>query len=173
MKKIFLAILLISFFAGYSVSLNAQEKFQQGRKHPEPGRSMEHQGIDKLFLFQAQFILMNQQPLSLSEEQVGMIKNLTLEVKKKLIKQKAEIGILKLDISARLSEPALNPEVIHQLIDQKYELKKVQDKSFVDAYAKLKSTLTADQNKKLKEIGMNQMTPRPQRQERRARQNPF
>lgn len=111
-----------------------------------------HCGLkDKLFR-KAHFILKNQEELGLSDEQVKKIKNLKLEAKKDLIKKKAEIDVIAVDIKAKMWEDAVDTEAVNKLIDQKYELKKAKTKSLMEAYAALKSILTEEQKKKLKDL---------------------
>ena len=109
-------------------------------------------GLDSKVLKKAHMILKNKEELGLSEEQVEKIKNLKIETKKSLVKQKAEIEILGIDIKAKLWEDAINTEAVNKLIDQKYELKKAKAKSLVEALASLKNILTDEQKTKLKEV---------------------
>jgi hypothetical protein len=120
-------------------------------------KTMEKWGLDEMLFHKAHFILMNQQEIGLSEDQVKTIKSLKLETKKSLLRQDVEIEVLALDIKAKLWEHPLDQEGINKLIDQKYELKKAKAKSLVDAYAKLRAVLTEEQMKKGKEIWMQKM----------------
>lgn len=109
-------------------------------------------GIESKMFYKAHFILKNQEELKLSDEQITKIKGLKIETKKNLIKQKAEIEIVALDIKAEMWKDTIDVAAINKLIDQKYELKKAKAKFLVEAYAKLKDILTEEQKNKLKGI---------------------
>lgn len=100
----------------------------------------------------AGWIIKNQEELGLSDEQVGKINDLNLATKKDMIKKKAEIEILSLDIKAGLREDEIDIAGLNALIDKKYEIKKEKTKSLVSAYAALKGILTEEQQKKIKEL---------------------
>ena len=74
-----------------------------------------------------------------------------------LIKQEADIQILSLDIMAKLHEYPVDVEAVNKTIDQKYDLKKAKAKNLVEAFAKLKGTLTSEQYDKLKSIWKSNM----------------
>jgi hypothetical protein len=117
-----------------------------------PYEAYYHMNLDEKFFFKAHFILKHQLELGLSDDQVKSIVALKMEAKKYLIKQDAEIEVLKIDIMGKLGEEKLDKEAIGQLIDKKFELKKAKAKYFLDAYATLKGTLTEDQKKAGKAI---------------------
>ena len=75
-----------------------------------------------------------------------------LRAKKKLIKDKADIEILSMDIIAKLHEDVINTKNINKLIDEKYDLKKQKTKSLIETYIELKNILTEDQREKLKTL---------------------
>ena len=109
-------------------------------------------GLDGMFFMKAHFILKNGEELGLSEDKVKAIKNLKLETKKMLIKQDAEVEIVRLDIMAKLHDYPVDVDQVNKLVDQKYELKKAKTKNLVEAIAKLKGTLTKDQYDKLHKL---------------------
>ena len=100
----------------------------------------------------AHFLFKNKEELELTDKQVEEIKDLKISTKKDLIRKKAEIEILALDIKAQMYGDAIDTKAINELIDKKYELKKAKTKSLVEAYAALKKVLTKDQKKKIKEL---------------------
>lgn len=100
----------------------------------------------------AHFILKNKEELGLTDEQVDKVKTLKIETKKSLIRQKADIAIIAIDIKAALWEDTIDKVAIGKLIDQKYDLKKASAKTLVGAYADMKSVLTDEQKEKCKEL---------------------
>ncbi len=146
MKLKFLTILLalilttvISIPAGYADSEKKEKLWR----------------VDKVFFHKAHFILKNGKDLGLTEEQVKTIISLKMDTKKDLIKKKADIEVISVDILSELFEDKVDVKNVNKLIDQKYEAKKELAKSLVASYAKLKETLTEEQLKKLKDIWMS------------------
>ena len=156
-KQTALIIFLISIFAVVFAIPGADARMKWRKGSHDTIKTMEKWGLDEMLFHKAHFILTNQQEIGLSEDQVKTIKSLKLETKKSLLRQNVEIEVLALDIKAKLWEHPLDQESINKLIDQKYELKKAKAKSLVDAYAKLRATLTEEQMKKGKEIWMQKM----------------
>lgn len=111
-----------------------------------------HGDFSQKFYKKAMMIIKNQEELGLSDEQVEKIKDLKISTKKDLIRKKAEIDILALDIKASMWEDTIDLDAVNALIDKKYEIKKEKAKALVAACAVLKSTLTADQKKKMKSL---------------------
>ena len=103
-------------------------------------------------LYKMHLAIVYQDELGLSDEQYKKIKALKIDTKKDLIKRKAEIELLGIDIKSKLSEDSVDIEGINKIIDQKYELKKAKAKALVEVCAKFKGILTAEQNKNLKKI---------------------
>jgi hypothetical protein len=158
-KRIALMIFFISMVGAFTIQ-NAQARMMcRGDRCPHGStvKSMEKWDLEKMLFYKAHFILGNQEELGLSEDQVKTIKSLKLETKKSLLRQNVEIEVLALDIKAKLWEHPIDREGINKLIDQKYELKKAKAKSLIDAFAKLKATLTEEQMKKGKEIWIRGM----------------
>ncbi len=94
----------------------------------------------------------NQEELALSEDQYQKIKALKIATKKDLIRNKAEIDLLAIDMKSKLSEDTIDVVGINKLIDQKYELKKARAKALVEACVKFRSMLTDEQKQKLKKM---------------------
>jgi Spy/CpxP family protein refolding chaperone len=90
--------------------------------------------------------------LGLTEEQLAQIKAVKVDIKKELIRHKADIDIIKVDFDALLYEDELDLETINQLIEQKYEVKTSKTKKIVATYAELKKILTKDQMESLKAL---------------------
>ena len=89
---------------------------------------------------------------NISDEQVKKIKGLKVSTKKDLIRKKADIDIVALDIKSALWEDEVDLATVNALIDRKYDLKKEKAKSLVAAYAALKGILTEEQRDKLKTL---------------------
>ena len=94
----------------------------------------------------------NKEELKLSDEQVVQLRDLKMNVKKDMIKRKAEIDLIDVDIKSKLWEDVINKKETDKLIDQKYELKKAKAKALIDVYAELKTILSDKQKNKLKKI---------------------
>ena len=142
MRKRFILIACLVCFS----LLTSQVYAEQGRMKAGHG-DMEGQFCQKAML-----IVKNQEELGLSDEQVKKIKDLKLATKKEMIRKKAEIDVLALDIKAGLWEDEIDVAALNGLIDRKYELKKGKAKSLVAAYASLKSMLTKEQHEALKSL---------------------
>jgi hypothetical protein len=141
MKRIAVLIIILSCFLITSAYADSREK---SRHH---GYSLDTKFFDKVRL-----ALKNQEELRISDEQYEKLKTLKTNTKKDLIKRKAEIDIIGVDIKSKLWEDAIDTKSINKLIDQKYELKKAKTKALVEAYAAFQNILTDDQKKKLKGI---------------------
>ncbi len=113
--------------------------------------------VEEMFYKKARLIMMNEKELGLSAEQIKAIRDLKSETKKQVIRNDAEIDVIKVDIKNQLYEPTINIESVNALIDKKYDVKKAKAKLLVDSLAKLKAQLTEDQINKLKELYKQKM----------------
>ena len=120
--------------------------------HGKGGKADHGKELDKMLLMKAHMALKNQEELALTDEQAGKIKALKTETKKALIKQDADIQVVKVDMKAALWEDAIDTEAVGKLIDKKYEMKKAKAKTIVGAMAEFKKILTEEQMDKLQEI---------------------
>jgi len=111
-----------------------------------------HQGLGGKFFFKAHFILDHADEIGLTEEQQNDIRNLKNELKKNLIKQEAEIEVVKVDVDHLVHQNPIDTEVVNRLIDQQYEFEKAKSIKEVDAIARLKQILSAEQYEKMKEL---------------------
>jgi hypothetical protein len=141
MKRIAVLIVILSCFL---VTSSYADSYKKSRHHGY--------GLDKQFVSKVRLALKNQDELGLSDEQYEKLKTLKLNTKKDLIKRKAEIDIIGVDIKGKLYEDSIDKKSINKLIDQKYELKKAKAKALVDAYAEFQNILNDEQKKKLKEL---------------------
>jgi Spy/CpxP family protein refolding chaperone len=110
-----------------------------------------------MFFHQARFILMQKDEIGLTEEQVEKVKTLQYNVEKNLIKEKADLELLVLDIREELRKDDINLNAVRGLIDKKYAAKAQKAKEDVEAYVNLKNILSKDQQKKLQEMGKGGM----------------
>ncbi len=109
-------------------------------------------GLGEKFYRKAGFVLSQQEDLKLSDEQAAKIKQLKMETKKGLIRKKAELDILLIDVKAELHKDTIDTAVVNKLIDQKYDLKKEMAKDAVGACVTLKGILTQEQVSKMKDL---------------------
>jgi len=108
--------------------------------------------MGEMFTCKAHMILKNKEELGLSDDLVKKIKALKVTTKKDLIRRKAEIEIIAIDIKAIMWADVIDTEAANKLIDAKYDLKKEKAKASLAAYATLLGLLSDDQKEKLKEI---------------------
>ena len=144
-KMISLSVLLVILGKVFSVS-EAYAKHQ--RKHQEG----ETWGLEEKFFYKSHSILKHQDKLDLSDEQYETIRDLKLNMKRSLIKQKAEIELVKLDIREKLHDDKINMKDVNELIDRKFEFEKAKDKTVASAIAELKGVLSTEQRQALKDL---------------------
>ncbi len=116
------------------------------------GWGMKQDDFKSKFFFKAHMLLESGKELGLSEDQLKAIRDLKIDVKKSLIRQEAEIDVLKLEIMNQMYQEKVDAAAVNKLIDEKYELKKAKTKGIVDALLKLKGMLSAEQLAKAKEL---------------------
>ena len=114
------------------------------------GGSHKEMGLEGKLFHKAKIIARAQEEAGLSDEQVEKVKQIQYDTQKKLIQQDAAIESLGLDIWHEASKRPPNLETIHQLIDEKYELKKAKSKMLMDAYLQVKEIPTEEQWKVIK-----------------------
>jgi len=105
-----------------------------------------------MFFKKAHTILENKDALGLTADKAAEIKGLQLETAKAIIKQRAEIATVSVDLRSKLHEDPVNIEAVNKLVDQQFDLKKAKTKTMVEAFAKLKGLLTQEQYDKLREL---------------------
>jgi Spy/CpxP family protein refolding chaperone len=94
----------------------------------------------------------NQERLKLSEDQITKIKNLDADTRKEMIKMKADIELIDVDLNQKLMDEALDIKATNELIDKKYDLKKEKAKAIVAAHAQFKELLSKEQEEVLKKL---------------------
>ena len=141
MKRMAVLIVILSCFLVTSAYADSREKSRH-----------KGYGLDTKIFHTIHLALKNKDELGISDEQYEKLKTLKANTKKDLIKRKAEIDIIGVDIKSKLGEDTIDTKSINKLIDQKFELKKAKAKSLVEAYAAFQNILSDDQKKKLKVI---------------------
>ena len=109
-------------------------------------------GFEEKLFSKLHLVLIHQEKLELTEEQVAKVKQLKMSTKKDLIKREAEIDLITVDIKAKLCEDDICQKSIGKLIDKKYDLKKEKAKALVGAFAEMKNILSDEQKKQLGKI---------------------
>lgn len=109
------------------------------------------------FFRKAGFLMREKESIGLSEDQILAVRNLKLEAVKSLIRNKADIKIIDLDIHSQLRQDRPDVVSIQKLIDSKYEAKKAFDKSMVDALVKLQAVPNDKQKEALKNLKKEHM----------------
>ncbi len=109
-------------------------------------------GFEKKLFSKLHLVLIHQEKLKLTEEQIGKIKQLKMSTKKDLIKREAEIDLVTVDIKTKICENNICQKSIGELIDKKYDLKKTKAKALVGVFAELKDILSDEQKKQLGKI---------------------
>lgn len=140
------AVLMLSIFLIAPASYAKKGKCDG--HHGQKGK--QEMKLGEKFFHKAHLIVMNHDELGLTKEVVKEIKKLKVATKKSLIKQKAEIDLIAVDIKSSLYEDKIDVAATTVLVDKKYELKKAKAKSIVQAFADLKGKLSDEQMKKLK-----------------------
>jgi Spy/CpxP family protein refolding chaperone len=153
MKKKNVLTLVVAFVLAVSFIVPIVMADDHGKgMGPGPGHHGKKGNLQEKLMMKAHFLLKNKEELGLTDEQVAKIKALKINTKKALIKQKADIEIIAIDIKAALFEDTIDKVAVGKLIDQKYEIKKTSAKTLVNAMADLKTVLTDEQKEKCKEL---------------------
>lgn len=145
MKK-FTIILLVAFFVIAVPTLAHTDTDCDCR------RMEQRHNIGKKVFKKIHVIMKNKDELKLSENQITEIKKLKVDARKDLIRKKAEIDLISVDIKSKLWDETVDVSGINKLVDQKYDLKKEKTKTLIAAYAELKNILSKEQNEMLKEL---------------------
>ena len=106
---------------------------------------------EKFFHF-THSILENHEELGLTDENVKKVRDLKIGTKKSLIRNKAEVELLMVDIISSLY--AAKPEIseINKLIDKKFDIKKAGMKKLIASFVGIKKLLSKEQMKQVKAI---------------------
>lgn len=158
-REMFVTICLVTVFAFGVLSPSVYAETHGAKQCPyamqrDRKREMKDTKDDlkSKILQKSQFILTNKDSLGLSDDQVSKIKDIKMKVKKDTIMQDAQIGVIKVDIKAKMWEDPLDLKALDKLIDQKYDAKKAKAKGLVSSYGALKNVLTDEQKSKMKDL---------------------
>lgn len=103
-------------------------------------------------LQKSKFLLEHADAIGLSEQQVADIKAIKLDTKKTSVRIAAEMKVFELDVQAKLSAPNLDVEGLNAMIDTASQGMSTGAKASIATYAKLRSLLSEEQQKKAKEL---------------------
>ncbi|HPN72916.1 MAG TPA: hypothetical protein PKZ41_02865 [Candidatus Omnitrophota bacterium] len=120
-----------------------------GGKYGKCGKEMD---LDEKFYMVSSIAVKNAEELGLSEEQKEAVKENKYALKKDLVRKKAEIELVCIDISSELWKDTVNAEAVNALVDRKYQLKAEKKKAIVNAYAGLMNSLSKEQKDSIKSL---------------------
>ena len=106
---------------------------------------------EKFFHF-AHSILENHEELGLTDVDVKKIRDLKIGTKKSLIRNRAEVELLMVDIISSLYQDKPDISEINKLVDKKFEIKKAGMKKLIAAFVGIKKLLSKEQMKQMKAI---------------------
>ena len=163
MKKLLVVLLCLCLVAATAVFAEAYSKPTHDTRGMCGGRGGEW-GFPGKSHSNAGLIMKNAEELGLSAEQKEIIEKGKYDMKRNMIKTKAEIDLISLDISNELGKEDVNADAVKALIDKKYQLKAQKEKDLLGWYVQLNNTLTPEQKEKLKTLRKDMkrcMGPRP------------
>ena len=106
---------------------------------------------EKFFHF-AHSILENHEELGLTDVDVKKLRDLKIGTKKSMIRNRAEVELLMVDIISSLYQEKPEISEINKLIDKKFEIKKAGMKKLIAAFVGIKKLLSKEQMKQVKAI---------------------
>ena len=151
MKKLLVVLLCLSLVAASAVFAEAYPRPTHDTKGMCGGRGGEC-GFPGRFHSNAWIIMKNAEELGLSAEQKASLEKQEYDMRKSMIKTRAEIDLVRLDISNELRKEEVNADAVKTLIDKKHQLEAQKEKDFVDWYIQLENTLTPEQKEKLEAL---------------------
>ena len=106
---------------------------------------------EKFFHF-AHSIVENHEELGLTDEAVKKVRELKIGTKKSMIRNRAEVELLMVDIISSLYQAKPEISEINKLVDKKFEIKKAGMKKLIAAFVGVKKLLSKEQMKQVKAI---------------------
>ena len=106
---------------------------------------------EKFFHF-AHSILENHEELGLTDVDVKKVRDLKIGTKKSMIRNRAEVELLMVDVISSLYQEKPDISAINKLIDKKFEIKKAGMKKLIAAFVGIKKLLSREQIKQIKAI---------------------
>ena len=104
------------------------------------------------FLHFAHSILENHEELGLTDVDVKKVRDLKIGTKKSMIRNRAEVELLMVDVISSLCQEKPEISEINKLIDKKFEIKKAGMKKLIAAFVGIKKLLSKEQMKQVKAI---------------------
>ena len=150
-KKLAALILLASATAFFVLTDHAAEAAatqNPGDKRYENTSIDEGKGVEEEFTDSVKRVLARGDDLKLSDGQVDRIKSLMADVKKRMIKQNADIQALTVEINTMSWEAPFDVGEVNELVSEKYHLQKEKAQYLVSAYSRLSKILTDEQREK-------------------------
>jgi len=93
--------------------------------------------------------------LEITDEQIEKLKGIKHSTIKDIIRAKADVEIIAVDVKSALWEDKIDLGNVNKLIDSKYDAKKKIAKAYVTALAGIQDVLNDAQNAKVKELNIN------------------
>ena len=106
---------------------------------------------EKFFHF-AHVILENHEELDLTDVDVKKVRDLKIGKKKSMIRNRAEVELLMVDIISSLYQEKPDISAINKLIDKKFDIKKAGMKKLIAGFVGVKKLLSKEQMKQVKAI---------------------
>ena len=147
MRKHLIVIITLVLALGLMQAVAFAEKrggYDRGKHHQK--------SIEGKFFKTVKMIHHNQEELNVNDIQLNQIRELTLALKKDVIRKKADMEIIAVDIRSLLYKDEIDVDAVYKLIDQKYEIKKAKMKKVVKSFSEMKIILTKEQREKLKDV---------------------
>ena len=104
------------------------------------------------FLHFAHSILENHEELGLADVDVKKVRDLKIGTKKSLIRNRAEVELLMVDVISSLYQEKPDISAINRLIDKKFDIKKAGMKKLIASFVTVKKLLSKEQIKQVKAI---------------------
>ena len=104
------------------------------------------------FLHFAHSILENHEELGLTDVDVKKVRDLKIGTKKSMIRNRAEVELLMVDIISSLYQDKPEISEINKLVDKKFDIKKAGMKKLIAAFVGIKKVLSKEQIKQVKAI---------------------
>jgi len=108
-------------------------------------------------LMKIKMMIMHKAELGLTDEQVDKLADVKHAVMKDVIRMDAESDVLDVDIKALLWKDTVDVEALKPLVEKKYGIEKDIKLRCIQALADAKKVLSAEQNKKLKDLCVEKM----------------
>ena len=119
---------------------------------------------EKFFHF-AHSILENHEELGLSEESVKKVRDLKIGTKKSMIRNRAEVELLMVDVISSLYQEKPDISAINKLIDKKFDVKKAGMKKLIASFVAIKKLLSKEQMKQMKTICKSEAQRQPKEEQ--------